>query len=222
MKPITLLVIATVLSVAVAAYAEPKYQYLTEAAKAIYDIESRTMKPTPQDTAQIATIACKALERLIRDKEFRDDLYRMADYKSKDAEIHKGMRRDLRTFMDSFLRPESDLLKKAGLSDEQATHILLSAAFFHDALDAKPDPKRILDALDRLRKDTCEVATEKAKIQEDEKQKDMRHKRIKKWSLGIAGALLIALDATAEAPSAGLATASFTLGGAMVGGAVAD
>jgi hypothetical protein len=222
MNPTVGLTLAITLFATTTAWSESKYQYLADTANAIYELESRSAELKPEQVAEIAARACKTLERLLADKQFTDDLYRMDKLRPKDAIYHRQLRQDLASFVDSFLRPEAELLKQAGLSDEAAKHILWSAAFFRDSLTEKPDPKRILDALDRLRIEICSAATTIATDQDDAKKRAQYQKQLKKWALGIGGVLLIGVDAAAEAPSAGLATASFTLGGAMVGGAVAE
>jgi hypothetical protein len=199
-----------------------KYKYLTETANAIFEIEGRGMVQKPEEVAEVASRACKTLERLLADKEFIDDLYRMANATAEHVEYHRQLRRDLGLFVDSFLRPENELLKKAGLTDDAANHISWSASFLHDSLGEKPDPKRILDAMDKLRADICSGAATMAKGQDDAKARVQGRKRIKKWALGIGGVTLIVVDSATSAASGGLATASFTLGGAFVGAAVAQ
>lgn len=224
MKPTTLLVTGIILLGTLTCWSQrPRsdYQYLTDTANAIYDLATRSMDLKPEEVAEITARACKTLDRLLGDKNFINDVYRMEKSAAKDTEYHNRMRRDLDYFIESFAKPEAGVLKNAGLSEEAIKQMLWSAAYLHDSLDTKPDSKRILDALDRLRKDICSAARTLTKDQNDERTKTSRKKRITKWALGLGGAAMIAADTVAEVPSGGLAMASFTLGGTMVGAAIA-
>jgi hypothetical protein len=108
------------------------------------------------------------------------------------------------------------------LSDTAVREITWSAGFLHGALDNKPDQERILNAIQKLETNICEGAATIAKIQEDEKATAERWKLVRKWALGIGGVTLIVADGASSAPSGGAAAASFVLGGAIVGAALAE
>jgi hypothetical protein len=73
-----------------------------------------------------------------------------------------------------------------------------------------------------LRNEACRAVETLAKEQDDEKSSQQRWKRIRRWGLGLGGLSLVAADAVAAVPTSGIATASFTLGGAAVTAALAQ
>jgi len=210
-----LLTFAIALLIAPGLRSESKYQYLEDTANAIFDLESRSMEPTAEQINEIASRACKTLQRLLRDKAFADDLYRLEKASLQSREFNR-LRRDLTQFAE-FLSAEASLMKKAGLSDRAILETLSAASLFRDALGpgARPDAKRILDSINSLQGEICSDATtmtEKLTAQQ-------RRLILARWAVGLGGLAMIGVDATATVPTGGLATASFALGGALAGAA---
>ena len=160
------------------------------------------------------------LERLAGDEEFKKDLARFDEKKPKDMKLLTQVRSDLDAFIESFTKPESALLRSAGLSPKATSDILFSAAFFHDSPAA--DGAAILANIDRLRRDICSAAQAIENNQDNAKTSEERRKRFRKWGFGIGGLTLIAVDITAAAESAGLSTASVAIGAQMFGAAIKE
>lgn len=200
-----------------------KYRYLIETTNAIYDITSRSVEPKPEELAEIAARSCKALKQLLVDQEFAADLQAMAKAAPQYKDEHQRMRRDLTLFLDSFLKPESGLMTQAGLSGSAVFQVATAASFLSTQSLGEPvDPAKVLAAIETLHRELCSAAVTLAKSQGEAREKSERNRRWKKRALGMGGVVLIVVDAASSAPTGGLGTASFTLGGAMVGAAIAD
>jgi hypothetical protein len=204
------------------ARAQSKYDYLHQTTNEILQIERGSMKMTPEEAGAIATRACKTLERLLGDPNFAQDVKKLAADTGKHSAYHRKLAGDVMEFVDAFIPEERDALRNANLSPRAVSQIVLLATSVRSSLNDKPDPGKIMSSLDALRKEICAAATAFVKSQDDEKGRQQRLKTIRRWGLGLAGLSLIAADAAATVPSGGVATASFTLGGAAVGAAVAD
>ena len=200
----------------------PAYlKYLTETANQIYELEKGSMELKPDELKRISTSACRTLERLAGDEEFKRDLARFNEKQPKDMKLLTQVRSDLDAFIDSFAKPEAALLRSAGLSPKATSDILFSAAFFHDSPPAA-DGAAILANIDRLRRDICSAAQAIENNQDNAKTSEERRKRFRKWGFGIGGLTLIAVDITAAAESAGLSTASVAIGAQMFGAAIKE
>jgi len=199
----------------------PAYlKYLTETANQIYELEKGSMEPKPDELKRISTSACRTLERLASDQEFKRDLARLGEKQPKDMKLLTQVRSDLDAFVESFAKPESALLRSAGLSPKATSDILFSAAFFHDSPAA--DGAAVLANIDRLRRDVCSAAQAIENNQDNARTSEERRKRFRKWGFGIGGLTLIAVDITAAAESAGLSTASVAIGAQMFGAAIKE
>ena len=200
----------------------PAYlKYLTDTANQIYELEKGSMELKPDELKRISTSACRTLERLAGDEEFKRDLARFNEKQPKDTKLLTQVRSDLDAFIDSFAKPEAALLRSAGLSPKATSDILFSAAFFHDSPPAA-DGAAILANIDRLRRDICSAAQAIENNQDNAKTSEERRKRFRKWGFGIGGLTLIAVDITAAAESAGLSTASVAIGAQMFGAAIKE
>jgi hypothetical protein len=203
------------------AWAQAKYSYLHDATNAIFQIRSTSVQPSAAEVARIAAIGCNALDRLLKDDDFQTDLKRAASSVGTHAKYHEGLRKDLRQFVSSFLQIEGKLLKEAGVSDEAARDILSSAGFLRDAIGNKTDPAKLVADITALRNDLCSAATSMHKEGEDARAQAQRMERIIKWGLSLGGVTMIIVDIPAMVPSAGVATASFTLGSVLVSSGIA-
>ena len=224
MKRNTLLIVVTMSVPIFSAWAQTKpayLDYLKDTANEIYELEKGSLQLKPGDLERISASACKTLERLLADDDFKKDLTAFDKKRSKDIALQNQIRHDLNSFINSFANPESGLLRKAGLSDEATTDILFSAAFFHDAPSA-PDSAAILAGTDRLRRDICSAAEGIKKQQDQVKSASDQLKRFRKWELGIGGLTLIVVDVAAAAETAALSTASAAVGGQMFGEAIKE
>ena len=199
-----------------------QYEYLIQTTNAIHEIQNRKLQLESSELREITARACNTLRRLRNDDYFLADLNRLASLAPDYREGQVELSHDIGKFLDSFLRPELELLHSAGLSEGAVVHISIFASYFHNSLGKDIDPVTILALLESLQNDICEVATTiDTDIKTVEKQKLWRS-RITKWAMGISGAAVIAVDAGATVPSAGVSAASFTIGGARIGGAVAQ
>jgi hypothetical protein len=206
--------------------AESRYQYLVDTTNAIFEVKSQSMTLNKEQIGEIAARACRTLERLQHDEAFVADVNRLAEASKKNASYHEQLRHDLKQFVDSFLTPEEAILKQGGLSQDAINQLRQDETSFRDSLGSKADPRWLLSELGRLRTDICSAAQRIAAMQSQTPGQDHgptatgqqdaeNHKLLDKCALAIGGLTLIALDALSEAPSAGVATASFTLGGAI-------
>lgn len=215
-----LLLVLTVASVP-AAWGQSNYSYLHDATNEMFRLLSSSMQPKADEVARVATLTCKTLDRLLQDNDFRADLKRMGEAHATQSAYHSRLLKDVRFFADSFAQLESKLLKESGVSDDASKQILATATHLKDSLSGKPDPERILANIQGMKNDICSAAATIHKEADDAKAQAQRRERMVKWGMGIGGISMILVDIPALAPSAGAATASFTLGGALVGVAVA-
>ena len=225
MKYKTLFIAAAVFVAISSAWTQttPGYlKYLTDTANQIYELEKGSMEPKPDDLKRISTSACRTLERLASDQEFKRDLARFDEKRPKDMKLLTQIRSDLNAFIDSFAKPEAALLRSAGLSPKATSDILFSAAFFHDSPPSAADGAAILANIDRLRRDICSAAQAIENNQDNARTSEERRKRFRKWGFGIGGLTLIAVDITAAAESAGLSTASVAIGAQMFGASIKE
>jgi hypothetical protein len=195
-----------------------RYSYLFETANKIYAAQSGYSKLTSAQLAGIAAEACQTLARLEQDQDFLADVRRLGH--DDDREKRQAMMRDLTSFITAFAQPESNFLKSAHLSDDVVLQIISSAAFLKNALDANPDPTEILNAIGSLRNDICDAKERLAGMAENEKSRAEWRDHFVRWSMGIGGVVLIAIDTGGAVPSGGLSEASSILGVAAVKTAV--
>lgn len=203
-------------------YAQSRYGYLQKTVEEILEIQRKALKPSPGEVAAVATRACNTLTILLdKDTSFRKDIEALASASPKNLDFHRQLANDLVFFMDTFVPQEHEYLLKSGASPAATAEILIAAALSKDSLREPLSAERLLANIEKLRVETCKGAKVLADAKDTEDAQKSRRKQIKKWSLGIGGLSLIAADAVFAVPSGGVATASFTLGGAGVGAAVA-
>jgi|SRR5579864_1488694 len=204
------------LALAPLAAAQPKYQYVVDTTNKIFDLEYRSMDPTPAEVAEISARACQTLKRLLADPAFHADLDKAAGRARDSHKLRQDLQKNLTLFMDSFIQPEGELLKSAGVSSIAAQRILWAAAAVRDSLsdDSLVDPKIILDRIDRLTREVCSSAQQ---LSDSKKRREL----IVRWGIGVGGVLLIVVDAVATVPTGGVFAASIALGAAGAGAAIA-
>ena len=221
MKVLRALLLALTFASASVAWGQSRYSYLHESTNEVFRLLSNSMQIKPDEVAKVAALTCKTLERLLQDNDFRSDLGRMTEAHRGQSAYHSRLLKEVRFFADSFVRLESKLLKDSGVSDDASKQILSSATHLKESLSSTPDAGRILADLQGLKSDICSAALTISKEADDAKAQLQRRDRVIKWGMGLGGVSMILVDIPALAPSAGAATASFALGGALVGAAVA-
>ncbi|MEC5217059.1 hypothetical protein RCH09_002015 [Actimicrobium sp. GrIS 1.19] len=222
MKSIRMLLLLLLALVAGAAHAQSRYGYLHKTVEEILEIQRKAMKPSPADVAAVASRACNTLIILLdKDPNFKKDIEALASASHKNLAFHRQLANDLVFFMDSFAPQEQEYLLKSGASPGASADILIAAALSRDALREPLSAQRLLANIEKLRVETCKGAKILADANDAEEAQQSRRTQIRKWALGLGGLSLIAADAVFAVPSGGVATASFTLGGAGVGAAVA-
>ena len=87
---------------------------------------------------------------------------------------------------------------------------------------SKINVDKFLRDFDKLLAEVCLSANKLIKAGEDEKSREQRWRLVRRWGLGVSGLSMIAADGLSSVVTAGVSTASFTLGGAAVGAAVAQ
>ena len=83
--------------------AESRYSYLHETTNEILQIQRSTVKLTPAESARIANRVCKTLEALLRDRAFKDDVYKLAELSRKQSDFHQQQADNLVFFLDAFV-----------------------------------------------------------------------------------------------------------------------
>ena len=205
-----------------ATYAQSRYGYLHKTVDEILEIQRKGLKPSPGDVAAVASRACNTLTILLdKDPNFRKDIEALASASRKNLVFHRQLADDLAFFMDTFVPQEHEYLLKSGASPGATAEILIAAALSKDSLREPLSAERLLANMEKLRVETCKGAKVLADAKDSEEAQNARRKQIKKWFLGIGGVSLIAADAVFAVPSGGVASASFTLGGAGVSAAIA-
>ncbi|HTD11810.1 MAG TPA: hypothetical protein VK676_07075 [Steroidobacteraceae bacterium] len=215
-------VICLTLGLGSVAMAQSRYSYLHETTNEILQIQRSTVKLTPGESARIANRVCKTLEALLRDRGFKDDVYKLAELSRKQSDFHQQLADNLVFFLDAFVPDEASVLRKSNLSPDATTQMLAAASALRESLRTPLSPEQLMNNLIGLRNEACRAVETLAKEQDDEKSSQQRWKRIRRWGLGLGGLSLVAADAVAAVPTSGIATASFTLGGAAVTAALAQ
>ena len=193
---------------------QTQYSYLHQATNELFRTRSSSAQPTPAEIAKMASIGCSALGQLLKDETLPAEIKKLAAGAGAHSRYHTTLNGDLRQFVD-FLAVEAKQLKDAKVSDEAATQILSSISFLKDSLGKTPDPAKLLADIGTLRSELCAAAATMHKEGEDAKAQAQRQEKLKNWSMGLGGLTTILVDIPLFAPSAGVATASFTVGGAL-------
>ena len=204
------------------AVAQTRYTYLHETTNEILQIQRSTLKLTPTESASIANRVCKTLTALMKDSAFKDDVYKLAERSKQQSSYHQQLADDLVFFLDSFVPDEEKILRASNFSPNATTQMLAAASALRGSLREPLSPEQLMNNLNALRNEACAAVDVSLKEQDDERSRQQRWKKIRRWGLGLGGLSLVAADAFAALPSGGIATASFTLGGAAVGAAVAQ
>jgi hypothetical protein len=217
-----LLVASAMLSLIPCAWTQTKreyLEYLKDTANAIYALENQSMDLKPDELERVSTMACRTLERLSSDSDFKKDLAEFDKKRSKNTDFQNRLKHDLDAFAESFAGPESVFLRNAGLSEQATSDILVSAAFLHDSPPIAQNAASSLEGIDKLRRDICTAAQAIKNRNDQVRTAEEQHKRLRKWGFGIGGLTLIAVDiAAVEMPP--LAAASATIGGQLFGEAI--
>lgn len=225
MNKLALLLCFFVATSSLTSFAQPpdRYAYLHKTTEEILEIRRKAMNPSAADMAGIASRVCQTLTILLdKDPYFRKDIERLSAESTKNMDYHRQLADDLIFFIDAFAPEETEALRKAGVSPYTADQMLIAASLSRNSLREPLPAKTVLGNIERLRSQTCEGAKTIANAQDSQGAQKQRRKTLTKWALGIGGVSLIAADAVFAAPSGGVATASFTLGGAGVGAAIAQ
>ena len=197
-----------------------RYEYLVDAANELFDIQLDNVDLNADQMLKITATSCVAMRRLQKDSNFPKDLDRL--YKQLDdyQRTHRALRDDLTQFMDAFLLPETAALKSAGLTDTAISHISAAIGYVHGALGERTDPTLILNAIEGLTEEVCTANAKLKRDKEVEKDKTERRRTVMRWTMGIGGAAVLVADALGTAPSVGVATASYQIGGAILTGTI--
>lgn len=206
------------------AFAQPanRYGYLHKTTDEILEIRRKAINPSPADIAGIASRVCTTLTVLLdKDPNFRKDVERLAADSKNHMDYHRQLADDLIFFLDAFLPEENEYLMQSGVSPYTAGQILSAASLSRNSLREPLPAATVLGNIERLRSQTCEGAKTLAQAQDSQDAQKQRRRTLTKWAYGLGGISLIAADAVFAAPTGGVATASFTLGGVGVGAAIA-
>jgi hypothetical protein len=154
--PARLAILAIVLGSVCEAAAQPpveRYQYLIHATNRLMDLSAKGILEDRGTLVEATRQACNALQLLTTDEQFKRDVRAWAE-----NQFHaerNAFKRDFSLFINSFLLPERDVLRRAGLSTDAIDQILWSAAYFRDSVDARLAPETIFASLDLLRENIC-------------------------------------------------------------------
>jgi hypothetical protein len=189
-----------------------KYQYIVDATNRIIQLDSESASPSADDLAKAGSEACQALKQLIADPEFKRDLEKMKSNDLKTRGERASMKRDLVMFVNAFLRPEQDALRKAGINDQAVTEIRRSANMFQQFLDNNFDPQAILSALNGFQNEVCQSAVLSGKTVDIATRRAL----IEKWAFRIGGVAIIAVDAGSTTMTAGVSAGSIAIGAGIM------
>lgn len=197
-----------------------KYSYLIKTTNAIFEIHSKSMDLDEEQLIEITARACNTLKRLQNDPNFKQDLEKMVSLLPDYQDQQKELSRNLTQFLDSFLRPEIELLQEAGLSETAIIIISNSQSYLHESLNETVTPEEILASLDELQNEICTAAEDLNEAREERINKKRMWGNITRWAKGIGGLSVIVINAGGSVPTGTLSTASFTLGGVLLGSAM--
>ena len=189
-------------------------EYLVTACNEIYKIVLGTVEPSDEELERVSALACNTLKQLAKDEDFLKAFDELAKRREENPEAFEVITQ-LKHFVEGFQVIESDVLKKAGLSDEGIKSLLNKATDLLERIK-KPTLKKeeLLSQITSLRDEACDIAaTLHQKRQEAEEKKKLIGKLIR-YGYAIGGAAMIFADASAWAVSIGLSTAGSAVSGA--------
>lgn len=202
-----------------AASAAHPYSYLIETTNEVLAIKRRSMHMSPEDARDIATRMCKTLQMLNQDPRFAADVDRLAKVSIHSSASNEQLADNLSIFATAFGPDEAKALRDAGVDEDATIQLLMAAGAMRASLRKPLDPEELHTNIRRLTGEVCKAATTATDTIDDQRASQKRWRRIRRWGIGIGGLSLIGIDATATTLSAGASTASFALGGALVGAA---
>ena len=209
-------VVVMTIALPVAAKAAHRYGYLTEATNRMLALTGPGMSPSAGQLAQATSQACQALKLLQEDEQFEESLRDWAALSKRTDEERKPLRRDLSYFVTVFLVAEKRVLVKAGLTNEAADKIVSTATTVRDVGLKELDPEELMRHIGNLEREICKGALKLYTI----KNAQDRRSTFGRWAMGIGGVALVVFDGVSALPTAGMATASMGLGGALMGSAL--
>lgn len=215
MKKLLLLTLVACLLPATSALAQisDKYRYLINATNEMNSVVSQSALPDRAALLKVTSQACGALSTLLDDKQFNTELFRLGDRAASSQRQREQLKRELDLFISQFLRVEEEWLRAAGLDERAAQDLLWSAGMFRMSLDAKLDPKQILNAIATLRSEVCD-GSRRLQAEEDSAK---RWAMVRKWSFRIGGVTLIAVDVGSSLITGPVAAGSAAIGAAVAG-----
>ncbi len=224
----------------------PIEKYLIESVRQMHTLLVQC-EVNPQRNAnclvEASALGCLTLKRLCDDPDFHDVLDEFADVRlistfiqkqsAKQKRIERKRINEFRSIVENsdnfemFLDLEKEVLLRGGVPAE-VTELLIEASL--ETIEeirarAKP-PSEVMEIVRVLRDRACLVSADLKAKAIDESRWDGIKARIRKTTLGIGGAALIGLNASALAATVGITSVgsvvSAALGGAVLSGAAAD
>lgn len=211
-------VLCALLLCAAQASAQSKHEfgYLVDATNKIYAIQSQNSNLSKEQLREIASTACTALRRLEADSSFQRTVVELERLQASNRDRNMALIGDLNAFFGSFLLEEIELLRKAELSEASVVSIASSMSFMNNALERYIEPSSVFETLDKLRGEVCGASENLNDLIREAEETASRWRLAWRWARGIGGAVVIGVDGAAMAPTAGIASASYTIGGALV------
>jgi hypothetical protein len=195
---------------------ESKYRYLVQATNRMFDLTGDAERQPVGNLAQAAAQAAAALDQLLEDRHFSEDLERWARLDGALTQEQGQLIEALEVLATTFMRVEKQALLDTGHSEQATEDILWAAARFLRNVEGPIDPKKIKGNIMLLR-NACRDASEALYGELDAKK---RKKVFETLALGMGGVSLTWADTAAAIPSGGASALSIKAGTAMVGAAV--
>lgn len=193
------------------AQALSEFDYLSSATNRVHQAWELGPDLSLEEFQGATTAACQALTRLADEVPLEAELFQ-DDRRAADLNEVFGTVESL----GQFLQLEIELLTSLGISDAAAKDLTsLSLAFEAQTREAGYEPELILGRVQIARDAVCR-ASEEARTVANAQGRWVVMGRI---FLGVGGTAIVIVNALATTPSAGVAAASMTLGGALAGSA---
>ncbi len=192
-----------------------KYSYLGETIDILIDASLSGPEISQDEFTKAMVASCASLNRLMKDEEFKKILINI-NYSNEVSKQVLGSVQHLAEFLDF----ERKLLIELGVSARTATQLISNLALVAQQTSrrrSKLNPHKVIEMIGALAELSCNMsrqALEKIKNAE-------RWELILKTGRGVGGVVIIVVDTSTAAQTAGMTAPSYLVGGALLGSALA-
>ena len=192
------------------------HSYLVSATNEMFSILSRSLEPSQLELCEAFAVGCMTLRRLRKDEEFFKAANLLRKHRNANRKDFTAIITDVNHFTQGFLVIERKAMLAAGISVASWEYLARCTEGIRDRIARAPFKFEDLTiAISKLRKIVREIADE---LQEAEVKADRRGRiqnAFGKMVLGIGGAAMIGVNASALAATVGLSPAGSAVSAAV-------